>query len=83
MGIRDDQREFNTSGLRGLVSRIIAEQEEAFIKETNNGWQGMVIPERPAPGSGPYLHYRRGFPVLRYSNISPDDNGVVEFRVEI
>jgi hypothetical protein len=45
------------------------EVDEGFIRELPGGWHGEIVFEHPAPGSGPYLHYRRGFAVLRYTNV--------------
>jgi hypothetical protein len=41
------------------------------------------VPDRPAPGTGPYLHFQCGSPVLEYRNSSSDDRSCMEFRVEV
>jgi hypothetical protein len=83
MGVREDREEFNTTGLRGLLRRVMSEREEAFIKELPGGWQGELLSERPPPGSGPYLHYKRGNEVLRYSNASPEDNAFTYYKAQL
>ena len=83
MGIKEDQEDFNETGLRGLLRRIMKEKDEAFIKILNGGWKGVEVPEKPSPGSGPYLHYRKGYSVLEYSNESPTDSGYKNFRIEV
>jgi hypothetical protein len=83
MGINEDREEFNNSGLRGLLKEIMKNKDEAFIRILDGGWRGEEVKERPAPGTGPYLHFRRGAPVLEFSNSSPDDESHKEFRVEV
>jgi len=45
--------------LRELLERVMRERDEAFIRILQDCTRGVVVPERPAPGSGPYLHYKR------------------------
>jgi hypothetical protein len=83
MGIREDREDFNQSGLRGLLRRLMTEKDEAFVRILEGGWRGEEASERPAPGTGPYLHYRKGYAVIQYSNASIGDEGFKEFRVEV
>ena len=83
MGIKEDREDFNSTGVRGQLRRLMREGDEGFIRELPGGWNGEIVSERPAPGSGPYLHFRRGEPVLRYSNQSPEDGSFEEYRVEV
>jgi hypothetical protein len=83
MGINEDRDEFNSTGIRGLLRQVMRTTDEAFVRELPGGWRGEIVSERPSPGSGPYLHFRRGFPVLRYDNASPEDKSTSEFRVEV
>jgi hypothetical protein len=83
MGIKEDRDEFNKASLRGLLRRLMKEKDEAFIKVLDGGWRGEEVPERPSPGAGPYLHYRRGYPVFKYANSTTTDTEFQEFRVEI
>lgn len=83
MGVREDREEFNNSGLRGLLREVMRNKDEAFVRVLEGGWRGAEVPERPMPGSGPYLHFRRGFPVMEFSNSSAADTSSKEFRVEV
>lgn len=83
MGIQEDRDEFNNTGIRGLLKKLMREGDEGFIRELTGSWRGEIVPDRPLPGTGPYLHYRRGFAVVRYSNSSTDDHASSEFRAEI
>jgi hypothetical protein len=83
MGIKSDREDFNTTGIRGLLKRVMRERDEGFIRELPGGWRGEVVAERPVPGSGPYLHFRRGFPVMRYSNASLDDRASSEYQIDV
>lgn len=83
MGIREDREDFNQSRLRVLLRRLMTEKDEAFVRILDGGWRGEGVAERPAPGSGPYLHYRKGYPVVEYSNASVGDDDSKEFRVEV
>jgi hypothetical protein len=83
MGIREDLEDFNQSGLRGLLRRLMTEKDEAFVRILEGGWQGEEASERPAPGTGPYLHYRKGYAVIEYSNASTGDEDSKEFRIEV
>ena len=83
MGVREDREEFNNTGLRGLLREVMRNKDEAFVRVLDGGWRGTEVPERPTPGSGPYLHFRRGFPVMEFSNSSAADTSCKEFRVEL
>ena len=83
MGISEDRDDFNQSGLRGLLRRLMKEKDEAFVRILEGGWRGEEAQERPAPGTGPYLHYRKGYAVIEYSNASTGDDASKEFRVEV
>lgn len=83
MGIREDREEFNNTGLRGLLKQSMSTKEEGYIRVLEGGWRGVEVSERPAPGSGPFLHFRRGFPVMEFSNSHPGDVATKEFRVEV
>ncbi len=83
MSIKEDRDEFNQTGLRAILRRLMKEKDEIFIKILDGGWRGEEITMRPAPGTGPYLHYRKGYPVLEYSNVLPTDTAFKEFRVEV
>jgi hypothetical protein len=83
MGIKEDREDFNQSGIRGLLRRLMKEKDEAFVRILEGGWWGKEVAERPAPGSGPYLHYRKGDAVREYSNASITEKGFKEYRVEV
>lgn len=83
MSIREDREDFNQSGLRGLLRRLMTEKDEAFVRILEGGWRGEEASEKPAPGTGPYLHYRKGDAVREYSNASITDKGFKEYRVEV
>jgi hypothetical protein len=80
MGIAEDREDFNSTGLRGVLQKAMRERDEAFIRVLEGGWHGELLNGRPEPGSGPYLHFRRGHPVLQYSNSTPTDENVSEYR---
>jgi hypothetical protein len=83
MGIREDREEFNTTGLRGLVRKLMIEKEEAYIRILAGGWQGEEVQSRPLPGSGPYIHYKKGDGVYKYTNAYDGDTRCQPFRFEI
>ena len=83
MSSREDREEFNQSGLRGLLRRLMKEKDEAFVRILDGGWGGEEVSARPTPGTGAYLHYRKGYSVIQYSNTSTTDKGFKEFRVEV
>jgi hypothetical protein len=83
MGIKEDREEFNQSGLRGLLRRLMKEKDEAFVRILEGGWRGEEVAARPASGTGPYLHYRKGFAVIEYSNTSTGDKIIKDFRIEV
>lgn len=77
MGVREDQEELNSSGLRGVLREAMQKHKEGFVKVIKENW-GEVVPVRPLPGSGPYYHFKQGFRVRHYTNASPDDKTCVE-----
>lgn len=83
MGIKEDREDFNQLGLRGLLRRLMKEKDEAFVRILEGGWRGEEVAERPASGTGPYLHYRKGYAVMEYSNASTGDKTTKEFRIEV
>jgi len=83
MSIQEDRDELNNTGIRGLLHEAMRDSAEGFIRELPGGWLGEQVRSRPEPGSGPYLHFRRGFPVLRYRNETADDKSCTEFRAFI
>lgn len=83
MGIKEDREDFNQSGLRGLLRRLMKEKDEAVVKILEGGWKGEEIVERPAPGTGPYLHYRKGYAVMEHLNTSIGDKTTKEFRIDV
>ena len=83
MGIKEDREDFNQSGLRGLLRRLMEEKDEVFVRILEEGWRGEEVSERPAPGTGPYLHYRKGYVVMKYLNASTGDKTSKEFRIEV
>ena len=83
MGIKEDREDFNQSGLRGLMRRLMEEKDEAFVRILEGGWRGEEAAERPAPGTGPYLHYRKGYAVMKYLNASIGDKTSKDFRIEV
>jgi len=83
MSLIEDSENFNDTGLRGLLNAAMKEHSEGYIRELPGGWRGEEISQRPAPGSGHFLHYRQGHGVLRYSNEYPLDERVSEFRVVV
>lgn len=83
MGTREDREDFNEAGLRGLLRKVMTEGDEGFIKISEGVWRGEVILECPAPGSGPYLHYKKGSGVIEYRNSSAEDTQCTNFRLEV
>lgn len=81
MSVREDRDEFENAGLNGLVKKLLTSSREAFVCILSDGWQGEEVKERPCPGTGPYLYIRPGEPVLRYSNATPADAEVQEYRL--
>lgn len=80
---KEDQAEFNQSGIRGLLAKAMRNGQEAFIKEAAGGWNGELLIERPAEGSGPYLHFKVGFGATRYYNEKIGDDRSEPFGAEI
>lgn len=83
MSVKEDQAEFNQSGLRGLLAKAMRSGQEAFIKETAGGWHGELLAGKPAEGSGPYIHFKVGFGATKYYNETIGDNRSEQFRVEL
>ena len=81
MTIEEDREEFNGTGLRGMLQDLMKSGDEGFVRELPDGWRGEAASERPAPGSGPYLHYRQGYAVLRYDNEHSSDQRFSEYKV--
>ena len=80
MGIKEDRDDFNNTGWRGALRRLMANKDEGFVRLDPGGWTGDEVPDRPAPGSGPFIHFRRGYPPMRYRNSTPDDQAREELR---
>jgi len=83
MGIREDREEFNSTGLRGLIRELMSKKEEAYVRILAGGWQGEEVKSKPLPGTGPYIHYKKGEGVYEYSNAYDGDLGCRPFRYEI
>lgn len=83
MGIKEDRNDFNNTGLRGVLKKVMEKQDEGFVRILERGWRGEEVPEMPAPGSGAYLHYVKGYPVLKYFNATANDQSFEEFIVSI
>lgn len=83
MGVQEDCDEFNNSGLHRVLKSIMTSKDEGFIKILNGGRRGVEVFERPEPGSGRYLYFKRGYPVLRYSNASVCGASYVEFKFPV
>lgn len=79
MSIREDREEFENSGLWGPVSRLMAEADEGFVRILSNGWRGERVDARPPAGSGPYIHFRRGFALMKHFNEAADDDRTEEY----
>ncbi|MFA6147006.1 MAG: hypothetical protein WC899_02225 [bacterium] len=83
MGIKEDKEDFNETGLLGVLRKLMTERDEGFIKVLEGEWRGEVILERPALGSGPYLHYKKGSGVVKYRNYSVEDTQGTNFPFEV
>ena len=83
MSIEEDQNEFNTTGVRGLLRKAITVSDEVFIKITEGGHQGEVVATRPSRGSGSYLHDKRGEGAFEYRNFNEQDTHRELFRIEV
>jgi hypothetical protein len=81
MSVHEDRQEFENSGLRGILRRLMAGADEGFVRILSEGWQGERVDSRPAPGSGPYIHFRRGFPLHKYLNEKSGDERVEEYHL--
>jgi hypothetical protein len=81
MTVREDREEFRSTGLQGALRQLMAATDEGFVRVLSEGWRGEIVPQRPEPGTGPFIHYRRGHPLLRYRNQSAGDPEVEEYRL--
>lgn len=68
MSAKDDQEDFDYSGLRGLVRRLRKTGLISYVLETEGGWRGHVVDTKPPLGTAPFLCIEPGCPVLRYEN---------------
>lgn len=83
MGVLEDRDEFENRGFFGAVRQLMRERDAGFVRIESGGWQGTILEERPAPGTGPYIEFRRGQPLMRFENTSPDDRRSEEYRLPI
>jgi hypothetical protein len=83
MSFLEDKEDFNSTGLRGLVQKLMKKKDEFFVVELEGGWRGEEVESRPEPGAGPYIHFRHGNGALRYSNSTPQDTAVEIYRTHI
>ena len=81
MTTREDREEFERTGVQGLLRELMSTSDEGFVRVLSGGWRGEILTAHPAPGSGPFIHYRRGEALLLYQNSAPDDNQVQEYRL--
>jgi hypothetical protein len=79
--VREDADEFRSTGLQGTVRQMIASSDEGYVRIVADGWRGEIMAQRPEPGTGPFIHYRRGQPLLRYRNATAADTNVEEYRL--
>ena len=80
MDIKEDRDDFNHSGWRRLLTEMMKSQDQGFIKLTDGGKRGVVVDQQPELGTGPYLHFMRGEPVMKHENESKDDKRSKEVR---
>ena len=73
MSIREDKEEFASTGLNGAIRELMSEHDEGFVRILAGGWRGDIVLSRPEPGSGPYIAFRRGEPLIRHMNEFADD----------
>jgi hypothetical protein len=81
MTVREDRRDFESTGLQGLLRQLMASADEGFVRVLPGGWRGEIVAARPGPGTGPFILYRRGSPLLMYRNSTADDAHVQEYRL--
>lgn len=81
MSIREDREELETTGVQGLLRSIIAIADEGFVRVLPGGWRGEIVSARPVPGSGPFIHFRRGEPLYLHRNATIEDQAVEEYRL--
>jgi len=81
LSIQEDREEFENGGLSGVVKRLMADTDEGFVRILSNGWRGERVASRPDAGSGPYIHFRRGFALMKHFNEAPNDDRAEEFRL--
>lgn len=82
MGIAEDRIELNNSGIRGIVQKLLRDQQTMYVLELEGGRKGEIAAMKPLLGAGPFLHVRSGFPVLRYENADVNEQPT-EFRVYV
>lgn len=83
MSFQEDQYDFNNTGLRGVLKKVMGEKDEGFVRILGGGWRGEELSEMPAPGSGAYLHFVKGYPVIKYFNATANDQSSEEFIVSL
>lgn len=83
MSFREDKEEFNTTGLRGFVQKLMKEKQEFFVVEMEDGWRGTEVKSRPEPGAGPYIDFKSGSGAFRFSNSTPQDTASVIYSTHI
>ena len=80
MTIKDDRDELWKTGIYRILSDLMSSADSGFVRVHPGGWDGELVAERPAPGSGPFIEYRRGYPLLRHAN-APQEQTVEEYRI--
>jgi hypothetical protein len=80
MTIQDDREEFQKTGLVGLLNDLMRSSDQGFARVLPGGWRGELVDERPSPGSGPFIEYRRGSALMLHHN-SPENQTVEEYRL--
>ena len=83
MSWREDRDEINNGGWRGLLRRAMATKGEVFIKLNPGEWTGELIATRPAPGSGPYIHWRQGEHIWQHTNATATDTSRQMMRLDV
>lgn len=83
MSFQEDKEEFNTTGLGGLVQKLMQDKQEFFVVEMEGGWRGTEVESRPKPGTGPYIHFKSGGGAFRFSNSTPEDTASEIYRTHI
>jgi hypothetical protein len=83
MSIREEREEFNSTGWRGALRKLMNRKDEGYIALDPGGWRGKAIANRPDPGTGAYIHFKRGQPIRRYNNSSLADLSFEEIQGEV